>query len=73
MARNPGSSLWSRPHPVVRRAAPALLIAGLLLGLASWGKLQQSAELYILVAAVLAAFLAKDAYASFKERKLLHA
>ena len=65
MARNPGSSLWSRPHPVVRRATPALLIAGLLLGLASWGKLQQSAELYILVAAVLAAFLAKDAYASF--------
>jgi branched-chain amino acid transport system permease protein len=56
---------WPRRHPVVRRAVPALLIVGLLLGLSWWGKLQRSAEVYTLVAAVLAVFLAKDAYSAF--------
>jgi branched-chain amino acid transport system permease protein len=52
-------------HPVLRHAIPALLIAGALLALAWSGKFQRSAEVYILVAGVLAAFLARDAYAGF--------
>jgi branched-chain amino acid transport system permease protein len=54
---------WRGLPLVVRRAAPGLLISGLLLGLAWSGVVQRSPELYILVAAVLALFLARIAYA----------
>jgi branched-chain amino acid transport system permease protein len=56
---------WRGRYPVVGHALLALLIAGVLLGLAWSGKFQRSAELYILVAAVIAVFLARDAYAAF--------
>jgi branched-chain amino acid transport system permease protein len=56
---------WRGRYPVVGHALLALLIAGVLLGLAWSGKFQRSAELYILVAAVIAVFLARDAYAGF--------
>src|SRR5438876_627435 len=51
-----------RLHPIVRRAVPALLIAGVVLGLAWSGKFQRSTEVYTLVAAVLVLFMAKYAY-----------
>jgi branched-chain amino acid transport system permease protein len=54
---------WSRP--LVRRAIPALLIAGALLGLAWSGTLQRSSAVYVLVLVVLAFFLAKSAYRGF--------
>jgi branched-chain amino acid transport system permease protein len=57
------ASQWRLRHPVVRRAGQALLIAGIVLGLAWSGRLHQSVEVYALAAAVLALFLAKDAYA----------
>jgi branched-chain amino acid transport system permease protein len=59
------SALWRRQPLVVRRAVLALPIAGLLLGLAWSGVLRRSPEVYILVAAVLALFLARSAYAGF--------
>ncbi len=65
MARVTVAALWRRQPLVVRRAVPALPIAGLLLGLAWSGVLRRSPEVYILVAAVLAFFLARSAYAGF--------
>jgi len=65
VARVTVAALWRRQPLVVRRAVPALPIAGLLLGLAWSGVLRRSPEVYILVAAVLAFFLARSAYAGF--------
>src|SRR5438067_8777484 len=56
--------LQDRP-PIVRRAALALLISLLLLGLAWRGVLQRSSELYTIIAAVLAFLLARSAYSGF--------
>jgi hypothetical protein len=58
-------AFWRRQPRVVRRALPALPIAGALLVLARTGVLRRSPEVYILVAAVLAIFLARSAYAGF--------
>jgi branched-chain amino acid transport system permease protein len=57
--------VWRRQPQVLRRVLPALLISGLLLGLAWSGVLHRSPEVYILVVAVLALFLAKNAYSGF--------
>jgi branched-chain amino acid transport system permease protein len=57
--------MWQRQPLVVRRALPALPIAGMLLALAWSGVLRRSPEVYILVAAVLALFLARSTYAGF--------
>jgi branched-chain amino acid transport system permease protein len=62
VARRTSKLPWRRGHPVVRRAAPALLIAGLVLGLAWSGKFQRNTEVYTLAAAILVLFLAKHAY-----------
>jgi branched-chain amino acid transport system permease protein len=53
--------IWLR-RPVVRRAVPAVLIAGAVLGLAWSGTVQRSTAVYVLVVVVLAFFLAKSAY-----------
>jgi len=52
-------------RPLVRRAVPALLIAGAVLGLAWSGTVQRSTAVYVLVVVVLAFFLAKSAYRGF--------
>jgi branched-chain amino acid transport system permease protein len=65
VARVNVAALWRNLPPAVRRGLPALAIAGLLLGLAWSGVLRRSSETYILVAAVLALFLARNAYAGF--------
>ena len=65
MARVNVAALWRNLPPAVRRGLPALAIAGLLLGLAWSGVLRRSSETYILVAAVLVLFLARNAYVGF--------
>jgi branched-chain amino acid transport system permease protein len=59
------AAFWRSQPRVARGALPALTIAGLLLGLAWAGVLKRSSEVYVLVAAVLALFLARSAYAGF--------
>jgi branched-chain amino acid transport system permease protein len=56
--------MWLR-RPLVRRAVPAVLIAGAILGLAWSGTVQRSTAVYVLVVVVLAFFLAKSAYRGF--------
>src|SRR5919204_598538 len=56
--------LW-RERPVLRRAIPALLIVALLLAGIGSHVLRRSAEVYIVIAAVLAIFLARAAYTGF--------
>jgi branched-chain amino acid transport system permease protein len=65
VARSSLGELWRRQPPFARRALPALTIAGLLLWLALSGVLRRSPEVYILIVAVLALFLARSAYAGF--------
>src|SRR4029079_7868078 len=56
---------WRRQSPFVRRFVPAALIVALLVGLAAGGTLQQSKELYILVALVIVLFLWRSIYSGF--------
>ena len=65
MQRLSVGAFWRRQPRVVRRALPALPIAGLLLVLARTGVLRRSPEVYVLAGAVLALFLARSAYTGF--------
>ena len=56
---------WRRQSPLVRRFVSAALIVALLVGLAAGGTLQQSKELYILVALVIVLFLGRSIYSGF--------
>ncbi len=63
--RERAAAWWRRQPLVVHRAVPALLIVGLLLGLALSHELRRSKELYLIVGAVLVIFLSKSAYVGF--------
>jgi branched-chain amino acid transport system permease protein len=58
-------ALWLRLPPVVRRAVPALLIAGLIIALAVADIFRQSAAVYTIAVFVLVVFLGRSAYAGF--------
>jgi branched-chain amino acid transport system permease protein len=61
---NAVASAW-RERPVVRRAVPAFLIVALLLAGIGSHVLRRTAEVYIVIVAVLALFLARSAYVGF--------
>jgi branched-chain amino acid transport system permease protein len=63
--RERAAAWWRRQPLVVHRAVPALLIVGLLFGLALSHELRRSKELYLIVAAVLVIFLSRSAYVGF--------
>jgi branched-chain amino acid transport system permease protein len=63
--RERAAQWWRRQPLVVHRAVPALLIVGLLLGLALTHDVRRSKELYLIVGAVLVIFLSKSAYVGF--------
>src|SRR5438128_5116382 len=58
------AALW-REQPVVRRAVPALLIVALVVAGMGSHVLRRTADVFIVIAAVLAFFLARNAYAGF--------
>src|SRR5712691_9165293 len=58
------AALW-RERPVVRRAVPALLIVALVVAGMGSHVLRRTADVFIVIAAVLAFFLARNAYAGF--------